>query len=83
MVTMRPAPQDPDSEPGVDLGWEVVFDDDFRTEEFASMDVEQRRALIAAADALEKAGPAAGRPLVGTLENPKHPNMKKVIQERT
>lgn len=42
------------------------------------MDAEQRLALIAAADALEKAGPAAGRPLVGTLDNPKHPNMKEL-----
>ena len=64
--------------PADDSGWEVVFDDDFRSEEFASMDSEQRRALIAAADALEKAGPAAGRPLVGTLENRKHPNMKEL-----
>ena len=59
-------------------GWEVVFDDHFRAEEFAEMDAEQRLALIAAADALEKAGPAAGRPLVGTLDNPKHPNMKEL-----
>jgi len=42
------------------------------------MDAEQRRALIAAADALEKAGPAAGRPLIGTLDNPRHPNMKEL-----
>lgn len=42
------------------------------------MDAEQRRALIAAADALEKAGPRAGRPLIGTLDNPEHPNMKEL-----
>lgn len=58
--------------------WEVVFDSDFRSDDFATMDAEQRRALIAAALALEESGPMAGRPLVGTLDNPKHPNMKEL-----
>lgn len=57
--------------------WEVIFDDEFR-EEFKSMDKGQRLALLAAADALEKTGPTADRPLVGTLTNPKHPNMKEL-----
>lgn len=42
------------------------------------MDAEQRKALLAAALALEAAGPRAGRPLIGTLSNPAHPNMKEL-----
>lgn len=42
------------------------------------MDAEQRKALLAAALALETVGPGGGRPLVGTLNNPAHPNMKEL-----
>lgn len=35
-------------------------------------------ALLAAANALASVGPTGGRPLVGTLHNPKHPNMKEL-----
>jgi hypothetical protein len=42
--------------------WPVTFHDDFDAE----------------FDALSKLGPAAGRPHVGTLKNPKHPNMKEL-----
>ncbi|MGE4243212.1 type II toxin-antitoxin system RelE/ParE family toxin [Ramlibacter sp.] len=42
------------------------------------MDEEQRVALLAAVAVLEKLGPAGGRPLVGTLRNPEHPNMKEL-----
>ncbi|MBS0454712.1 MAG: type II toxin-antitoxin system RelE/ParE family toxin [Proteobacteria bacterium] len=58
--------------------WEVVFDDVFRATEWKAMDVEQRKALLAAALALETVGPSGGRPLVGTLNNPAHPNMKEL-----
>ncbi len=42
------------------------------------MDKEQRNALLAAVIALKAKGPTAGRPLIGTLGNPKHPNMKEL-----
>ncbi|TFY99443.1 addiction module toxin RelE [Ramlibacter henchirensis] len=42
------------------------------------MDTEQKKALLAAVTALEARGPAAGRPLVGTLRNGRHPNMKEL-----
>jgi len=58
--------------------WEVIFDDEFRCAEWKSMDVEQRKALVAAADSLAKLGPRGGRPLIGTLINPVHPNMKEL-----
>lgn len=58
--------------------WVLLFDDEFKAGEWAAMDLEQRKATAAAAAALEKAGPGAGRPLVGTLKNRPHPNMKEL-----
>jgi hypothetical protein len=58
--------------------WEVVFDDTFEGTEWKAMDGEQRKALMAAALALEVTGPSGGRPLIGTLNNPAHPNMKEL-----
>ena len=40
--------------------WEVVFDDAFKAAEWKGMDVEQRKALMAAALSLEVAGPTEG-----------------------
>ncbi|WP_300751284.1 type II toxin-antitoxin system RelE/ParE family toxin [Janthinobacterium sp.] len=34
--------------------------------------------LLASADVRSKLGPAAGRPLVGSLKNARHPNMKEL-----
>jgi hypothetical protein len=57
--------------------WEVFFHDEFDPEFDAfSRDVQDE--LFAAAAAVRQLGPAAGRPHVGTLENPKHPNMKEL-----
>jgi hypothetical protein len=58
--------------------WEVVLDDAFVAAEWEDMDAQQRVALLAAALALETAGPDGGRPLIGTLNNPAHPNMKEL-----
>lgn len=80
-MTKKPQAPTPVAEPPKDRQWEVIFDEAFKAEEFRSMDKEQRLALLAAADALEDAGPSAGRPLIGTLDNPKHPNMKELRYE--
>lgn len=58
--------------------WQVDFHDEFKSDEWRRMDTEQRKALIAAADALAQVGPQGGRPLIGTLDNPSHPNMKEL-----
>ncbi|WP_235211638.1 type II toxin-antitoxin system RelE/ParE family toxin [Janthinobacterium sp. RA13] len=57
--------------------WPVTFHDDFDAE-FDALPVDVQDELLASADALSKLGPAAGRPHVGTLKNPKHPNMKEL-----
>jgi len=56
--------------------WKVFFHDEFDPEFDAfSQDVQDE--LLAVAAAVQALGPAADRPHVGTLENPKHPNMKE------
>lgn len=57
--------------------WMVEFHDEF-VSEFRAMDSEARKALLAATNALKVVGPTGGRPLVGTLSNPSHPNMKEL-----
>ncbi len=57
--------------------WTVTFHDDFDAE-FDAFPIDVQDELLATADALSKLGPAAGRPHVGTLKNPKHPNMKEL-----
>jgi hypothetical protein len=72
MKHANPSPKSPPQQ------WEVIFDDTFMATEWTEMDAEQRKALLAAALALEVAGPSGGRPLIGTLNNPVHPNMKEL-----
>ena len=57
--------------------WEVIFHDEFDPE-FDAFSVEVQNQLMAAAKAVESLGPAADRPHVGTLSNPRHPNMKEL-----
>lgn len=57
--------------------WPVTFHDDFDAE-FDALPIDVQDELLASADALSKLCPAAGRPHVGTLKNPKHPNMKEL-----
>jgi hypothetical protein len=57
--------------------WPVTFHDDFDAE-FDALPIDVQDELLASADALSKLGPTAGRPHVGTLKNPKHPNMKEL-----
>lgn len=57
--------------------WEVVFHEEF-VPEFRALDLDVRRELVAAARAIELAGPKAGRPHVDTLNGSKHSNMKEL-----
>ena len=57
--------------------WTVFFHDDFNAEfEKLSDDVQDN--LLAAASAVQLAGPKAGRPHVDTLAGSKHANMKQL-----
>ena len=57
--------------------WTVLFHDDFNAEfEKLSDDVQDN--LLAAASAMQLAGPKAGRPHVDTLAGSKHANMKEL-----
>jgi hypothetical protein len=57
--------------------WKVFFHDDFDPE-FDAFSKDVQDELLAAAVAIKKLGPAADRPHVGTLSNPKHANMKEL-----
>ena len=57
--------------------WEVSFHDEFDPE-FDSFSQDVQDELLAIAGAVKRLGPDAGRPHVGTLDNPKHPNMKEL-----
>ena len=57
--------------------WEVIFHGDFDPE-FDAFPTDVQDELLATASAVKRLGPAAGRPHVGTLTNPKHPNMKEL-----
>ncbi len=57
--------------------WKVIFSDDFDPE-FDALSEDVQDQLLAVAAAVQELGPAADRPHVGTLENPKHPNMKEL-----
>jgi hypothetical protein len=57
--------------------WKVTFHDDFDPE-FDALSPDVQDELLAVAAAVQELGPAAGRPHVGTLVNPKHPNMKEL-----
>ena len=59
------------------MSWEVRFHDEFDAEfELFSEDVQDN--LLAAAKAVQIAGPKAGRPHVDTLAGSKHANMKEL-----
>lgn len=59
------------------MDWEVRFHDEFENEfEAFAEDVQDN--LLAAAKAVQIAGPKAGRPHVDTLAGSKHANMKEL-----
>lgn len=57
--------------------WEVEFHDDFDPE-FDALGQDVQDELLATAKAVQRLGPDASRPHVGTLDNPRHPNMKEL-----
>jgi len=57
--------------------WKVVFHAEF-VEEFKQFSPDVQDELLASAIVVKTLGPAAGRPHVGTLSNPRHPNMKEL-----
>lgn len=57
--------------------WTVIFHDEFDPE-FDALSNDVQDELLATAAAVKQLGPAADRPHVGTLDNPKHPNMKEL-----
>ncbi len=57
--------------------WKVRFNDEFE-QEFEKLLKAQQDDLLAAAKALQIAGPQTGRPFVDTLKGSKHDNMKEL-----
>ncbi|UUZ51054.1 type II toxin-antitoxin system RelE/ParE family toxin [Massilia sp. B-10] len=55
----------------------MIFHDEFDPE-FDALSNDVQDELLATAAAVKQLGPAADRPHVGTLDNPKHPNMKEL-----
>ena len=59
------------------MTWSVLFHDDFDAE-FVALGEDVQENLLAAAKAVQIAGPKAGRPHVDTLQGSKHANMKEL-----
>ncbi|MFM9971709.1 MAG: type II toxin-antitoxin system RelE/ParE family toxin [Burkholderiales bacterium] len=59
------------------MTWKVVLHDEFDSE-FVSFSEDVQDNLLAAAKAIQIAGPKAGRPHVDTLAGSKHANMKEL-----
>lgn len=59
------------------MSWNVLFHEAFDAE-FGGLDEDVQDNLLAAAKAVQIAGPKAGRPHVDTLEGSKHANMKEL-----
>ncbi|NIA00027.1 type II toxin-antitoxin system RelE/ParE family toxin [Massilia sp. CCM 8734] len=57
--------------------WQVSFHSEFDPE-FDALSEDVQDALLAVAVAIRELGPRADRPHVGTLKNPKHPDMKEL-----
>lgn len=63
--------------PSIASAWKVVLHDDFDAE-FEALADDVKDNLLAAANAIQIAGPKAGRPHVDTLGGSKHANMKEL-----
>lgn len=60
------------------MTWEVEYTDEFERWWVTLLDEEQD-AIDAAVEKLEELGPALGRPLVDTIKQSRHKNMKELI----
>ena len=59
------------------MTWTIKFEQEF-DDELEEMDPEWQDTLLAHLGALEEFGPQLGRPLVDTLNDSAHPNMKEL-----
>ncbi|MGI8550586.1 MAG: type II toxin-antitoxin system RelE/ParE family toxin [Dehalococcoidia bacterium] len=59
------------------MSWEVEYTDEFNVWWEGLMQTEQAQ-VTRAVEALEQAGPALGRPWVGTIATSRHPNLKEL-----
>jgi hypothetical protein len=60
------------------MTWEVEYTDQFR-EWWDDLGEKEQEAVTAAMNVLERRGPALGRPLVDTIKQSRHKNMKELI----
>src|SRR5579871_816146 len=60
------------------MAWEVEYTDQFR-EWWDDLGEEEQEAVTAAVGVLERRGPVLGRPLVDTITQSRHSNMKELI----
>src|SRR3954468_10815468 len=58
--------------------WEVAYTDQFG-EWWDSLGQEEQEAVTAAVNVLQRGGPSLGRPLVDTIKQSRHKNMKELI----
>jgi hypothetical protein len=60
------------------MGWEVEYTDEFE-DWWGTLLEEEQDAIDAAVEKLEERGPALGRPLVDTIKQSRHANMKELM----
>src|SRR5919108_1617526 len=60
------------------MNWEVEYTDQFG-EWWADLTENEQEAVTAAVNVLERQGPALGRPLVDTIKQSRHANLKELI----
>ena len=60
------------------MAWEVEYTNQFG-EWWDDLSEEEQEAVTAAVNVLERRGPALGRPLVDTIKQSRHANMKELI----
>jgi hypothetical protein len=60
------------------MAWEVEYTDQFG-EWWDNLSEEEQEAVTAAVNVLERRGPVLGRPLVDTIKQSRHANMKELI----
>jgi hypothetical protein len=59
------------------VSWAAERTDEF-DEWWEGLTDQEQRKVVASVEALQELGPSAGRPLVDTVEDSKHPNMKEL-----